>query len=117
MTDFWERSPSETIIPNLRRYSDNAYEAIYQLAQYFAARFETYARANARWRDQTGAARAGLRAFVERTAQYIVIYLTHSVDYGKWLELAFGGRYAIILRTLEVHHAELMAALRRLVGA
>jgi hypothetical protein len=117
MADFWETAPSEVIIPRLRDYGGNVWEAVAQLAEFFARKLEAYARSNASWTDQTGAARAGLRAFVERTAQYVAIYLTHSVEYGKWLELSFGGRYAIIFRTLEVHYAELMNALRRLVNA
>lgn len=117
MADFWEKKPSEVIIPNMRNYASSLWDAILQLAEFFAAKFEAFARANASWQDQTGAARAGLRAFTERTAQYVAIYLTHSVEYGKWLELSFGGRYAIILRTLEAHYAELMDAFRRLVNA
>lgn len=117
MADFWEKAPSEVLIPHLQDYRGNIWEAVAQLAEFFARKFEAFARTNARWQDQTGAARAGLRAFVEKTAQYVAIYLTHSVTYGKWLELSFGGRYAIIFQTLETHYAELMAALRRLVGA
>lgn len=114
---FWEQAPDAVIIPRLKTYGDSMMDAIEQLANFFAIKFASYARANARWTDRTAAARQGLRSFVERTAQYVAIYLTHSVDYGKWLELRFGGRFAIIMETLQVHYAELMGALRRLVGA
>lgn len=114
-SSFWEVTPEAVVIPNLRSYKAGFMDLVEQLANFFAAKFASYARANARWRDQTGNARQGLRAFVERTATYVAIYLTHSVDYGKWLELRFGGRFAIIMETLQVHYAELMAALRRLV--
>jgi hypothetical protein len=114
---FWQQAPDAIVIPRLKSYGDSVMDAVEKLADFFAIKFASYARANARWQDQTAAARQGLRAFVERTAQYVAIYLTHSVDYGKWLELRFGGRFAIIMETLQVHYGSLMAALRQLVGA
>ena len=62
---------------------------------------ELYARMNAPWSDQTGAARAGLTASVYEEGGEIVLELAHSVDYGIWLELIQDGAFAIIMPTLE----------------
>lgn len=91
-------------------------DAIEQLAAFFAAKIEAYAKQNATWTDRTGAARQGLRAFTVRAATSVVLVLTHSVAYGLWLEILHGGRFAIIMRTLQQHYAPLMAAVRRLVA-
>ena len=62
---------------------------------------ELYARMNAPWSDQTGAARAGLTASVYQDGGEIVLELAHSVDYGIWLELIQDGAFAVIMPTLE----------------
>jgi hypothetical protein len=116
MASFWQVAPDRQLVPNLRTYRERVLEAIEKLAQFFVAKMEAYAKRNARWTDRTGAARAGLRAFAVRTATYVAIYLVTSVHYGLWLEVANGGRYAIIMRTLQAHHAEIMDAARRLVA-
>lgn len=116
MATFWETAPSDELVPNLRRYRDRVLDAIEQLASYFAAKMEGYAKGNARWTDRTGAARSGLRAFTIRAATYVVIVLANSVQYGAALEIAHGGKYAIVMRTLQAHYQPLMAAMRRLVA-
>lgn len=75
----------------------NVMEAMYTGAQ----EIETYARFNAPWSDQTGAARNGLTADVFEESGEIVLELAHSVEYGVWLELIQDGAYAIIMPTLE----------------
>ena len=62
---------------------------------------ETYAKLTAPWADRTGMARAGLQADVYLDGGEIVIALSHSVDYGLWLELIQDGAYAVILPTIE----------------
>ena len=118
-TQFWTTAPSRQLIPNLRSYPERLLAAIQALGDVFAARIEAYAKLNAPWTDRTGAARQGLRAFTVKEAMRVVLYLVHSVEYGKWLELGTR-RMAprpIILPALEAHYAPIMADLRRLVGA
>lgn len=62
---------------------------------------ESYARDNAPWEDRTGDARAGLTAEVMNTDGTIVMFLFHTVEYGRWLETIQNGNFAIILPTLE----------------
>lgn len=66
-----------------------------------ALEVEAHARATAPWSDRTGAARDGLVASVYNDFGEIVLELAHSVDYGIWLELIQGGRFAVIMPTLE----------------
>jgi hypothetical protein len=74
------------------------------------------ARTNAPWTDRTSNARTGLFGIAERDVarRLIVIYLSHGVDidYGKWLELAHGGKYAIIMPTIEAHLPDVYADLQ-----
>lgn len=60
-----------------------------------------YAQPNAPWTDRTGDARRELHGDVINDGQFYGITLRHgeSIDYGKWLEIRWGGRYAIIMPT------------------
>lgn len=73
-----------------------------------AAQIEAYAQSNAPWGDITGAARHGLTANVFHEGGEIVLELSHSVDYGYWLEVIQGGNFAIIMPTLEALGPEII---------
>lgn len=60
-----------------------------------------YAKSNAPWQDITGAARQGLDVDVSVEGDEIVLSLYHTVDYGLWLEIIEGGKFATIMPTLE----------------
>jgi hypothetical protein len=84
------------------------------LAEYvrkFAERVENYAKEHAPWEDQTGDAREGLVAKGYYRFTSYTIVLAHTVDYGVWLEIRWGGKYAIIMPTLEHMGDELMSEL------
>lgn len=72
-------------------------------AENLAQAMEDYAKANRPWTDRTTDAREGLQAHVvnESGGRYS-IWLGHGadVDYGIWLEVRWGGKFAIILPTL-----------------
>lgn len=68
-----------------------------------ATQLESEMRANAKWEDRTGDARANLSAEVFATDGQVGILLSHGVDYGYWLEVIQNGRFAIIGPTLEQH--------------
>jgi hypothetical protein len=116
-TSFRWLDPPSILVRALDDYRKRLLAAVASLADYFAARMQAYAQANARWTDRTGNARAGLRAVTVKAATAVAIVLFHTMDYGKWLELAHQGRYQILLPTLEAHYGQIVAALRRLVGA
>jgi hypothetical protein len=99
----WIETP-EKMIENIEKYGARAYSALDALAAEIAVRLQNYSRANASWQDRTGNARSGLFAVSEKAAgDLVTIYLSHghSIDYGKWLELANAGKYAIIMPAIE----------------
>lgn len=74
------------------------------------------AQANAPWNDITGFARAGLSINVSREGAIITLTLYHTMYYGIYLELRWGGRYAIIMPTLQAHYGNIMDAMRTALG-
>ena len=111
----WTVPPSQ-LETNLGRFAQLLLEATLDLARYFAAKIEAYAKVHAAWTDRTGNARQGLFARAYRVAASVVIVLSHKMDYGIWLEIAHSGKYAIILKTLERHYAEVLRGYKQLVG-
>lgn len=115
----WSRPPSE-LAAAVERYGDRVLRAVASVAQYVATEMQNDAKRNASWTDRTGNARTGLFGTSEAdfAAHVVTIYLSHSavLDYGVWLELANGGRYAIIMKTMEAKYPELMSMLRETLG-
>ena len=74
-------------------------------------------KSNARWRDRTGAARAGLRTETSHVPKKShTIHLMHSVAYGIWLEVRWAGRYAIIEPAIRDQGKKLMVTLNKLMA-
>lgn len=98
------------------KYGDRVMAAINFLADFFAQKMQNEARQNAKWEDRTGNARSGLMGATRKAARDIVeIYLVHSMWYGKFLELARGGKYAVIMPTISANVPEISSALKRLL--
>ena len=72
---------------------------------------QNYARSNAPWTDRTGNARNGLFTIAASDQKKHRIVLFHSVPYGIWLEVRFGGRNEIIRPSIQAGGAQLMATL------
>lgn len=67
------------------------------------------------WTDQTGMARRTLLAEVEQDERRIDLVFSHGVPYGKWLELAHGGRWAIVGPTIMKSGPRLMQGMTGLM--
>ena len=95
-------------------YAQKVRQVLRQIADYWAGVLEAYAKAHAPWEDQTGNARQALHAFVEEVShdESVVLYLSHGVDYGLWLEVRYAATYAIIWPTLEEHLPHIRAMIR-----
>ena len=106
----WVRPPSK-MAKALEQYGDRVLVAIQAVADFIATKMQNYARQHAPWEDRTGNARSGLFAVARREAakDLVAIYLSHghTVYYGIFLELARGGKYAIIIPTIDKHLPEL----------
>ena len=67
----------------------------------FAGRIEAKAVQNRPWTDQTNAARNSITGTYDRTAGGFIVALAIGVEYGKYLELARGGKYRVIRPTVD----------------
>lgn len=105
------RTPPDQLAKAIEQYGEKVLDAVVALAQYTATQMQNAAKRNAPWTDRSGNARSGLYGTAEAdfARKVVVIYLSHGamIDYGVWLELANGGRYAVIMRTMEAHLPEL----------
>jgi hypothetical protein len=112
----WDIPPS-VLAGRVGDYGKRLLAAVHALGDFFAAKIEAWAKANAPWTDRTGNARQGLAGLTIKAATGVVIILTHGagVSYGIWLEVAHGGVWGIILRTLESFYPQIMSALQALV--
>jgi len=111
----WTRGPSALGDALEKEYWRRATLAVKALLLHFAAQTEAHAKANAPWTDRTGNARQSLFAVVdELSSDVVALYLSHGMEYGKWLELCNQGRYAIILPTLEAYYPQISEAMRAL---
>lgn len=96
----WQRDPRD-LGRAVSEYGERlVYHALVQYLEKHAGEIVEQMRREASWQDVTGAARRELKATVEVNGAQVSLYLAHGVAYGKWLELAHGGRYAIIGPTI-----------------
>lgn len=102
-----------------RQHMRERADAVVALATAVAAEAEGYAKTNAPWADRTGAARERLTVRAEggRTGSGAGVYLRirarHNVSYGRFLEHAHEGRFAILGPTLSVFAPLLATATRQ----
>lgn len=94
---------TDPISPKLASAIPKAQAFLSKTTTYHALRAETYAKLHASWTDRSGNARGGLTGLADNSkasSNHWEIILTHRVNYGIWLEVRFGGKYAIIRPTL-----------------
>lgn len=113
----WIRPPEE-LARAVEQYGDRAIVAVAAVAERIAQHMQEDAQANAPWHHWTHNAQSGLFGTVETdfAQKMVTIFLSHGadIDYGVYLELANGGRYQVIMPTIERHLPELMTDLRQL---
>lgn len=113
----WDVHP-DTLARNIKKYGDRVMPAVLAIAKYIAAKSQNEMRTNAPWEDRTGNARSGLFSVAEQmSAELVVIYLSHghTIEYGAALELSRGGKYAIIVPTMEKMYPEIKRMLDKLL--
>lgn len=99
------------------RYLQRARVAISALMKFIAQKIQDDMRAGAPWTDRTANARTGLFTITQKASKDLVIlWLSHghTIEYGKWLELANQGKYAIIMPTLQRWLPEIERLLKEL---
>lgn len=122
----WVISPQQQLIPNIEEYGRKALVAVQAVANYWGQMIQDEARQDAPWEDRTANARGGIFFAVDGFGletiigtvtseasdmsdvtvesgdrDTLIIALGHTMVYGKFLELSNGGRYAIIMSTIE----------------
>jgi len=107
---------TDTLSKGLANFSFKSGNEMADIAADFAQELVDYAQRNAPWSDRTGEARAGLTAEVELENETLDINLFHTVYYGLYLEVRWGGKYAIIIPTIEVMGPQLLDRLNNMFG-
>jgi hypothetical protein len=88
---------------DIQGYIQRKQAGLYALLQNWAGQMEGYAKEHATWTDRTSHARQSLHGGVDVRGDQFVLYLSHGVEYGLWLEIAHAGNYAIVGPTVDVH--------------
>lgn len=112
----WQVAPTDVFPQMAEQYTRTIFQSGRRVAYDRAEDMESWAKANAPWTDRTGDARERLHATVEETGPIGTIVLSHGVDYGIWLEIANGGRFAIIALAIDVWGPVVMRDLQRMMN-
>lgn len=104
------------VLVNLGAWSEAKKIAVAAYSEMKAApMMESYAKNNRPWKDQSGAARAGLKGGTKLQGDKVIVYIAHSVSYGVHLELANDGSYAILDPTVQACKGEIYEGYRRVM--
>jgi hypothetical protein len=108
---------SSGFMSELNTRTERLKQALTILTDVASRKMENWAKENAKWEDRTGNARQGIKGESFWVNEHtITCALSHSVDYGIWLELANEKKYAILEEAIQEHKNELITAYERLVG-
>ena len=111
--------PPDLAFPELvERFSKTIFVTGSRVVEERAPAMEQWAKDNAPWTDRTGAARAGLHVTVDKSGPLAQITLAHgdNVPYGVWLEIANGGKYAIIALAIDVWAPIIWRDMQRIIN-
>lgn len=123
----WVVAPKDQLIPAINKYGSDVLVAVQAVANFWGQSVQDEARTDAEWQDRTANARGGLFFAVDGfgmspmtgtvtpdaksemsdvtvesgDANTLIIALGHTVFYGKFLETSNGGKYAVVMSTLE----------------
>lgn len=110
----WTRKPSQ--VWDVSTFTIMLMDHVEQLMNYWSVRIETDMKDMAKWTDRTANARQTLSAFVLRTSPYQVALIAQQyMHYGKWLELRWGGKYAIVMPTMRRYYNPVWQSVKELV--
>lgn len=102
---------------NLDEFQGRLKYAVQMYASTKANELEALMKANRKWTDRTGMAKARLNASTsEPDENTIRITLAHGVEYGIWLELANEKNFAIIAPTLSQQGPRVIEGLNDLMN-
>lgn len=108
-------SADSTLARGIAQFEIKMKDGFEEIVREFASEMASYAQTNAPWEDRTGEARSGLHTEVYEGDNTMGITLFHTVDYGVWLEVRWGGKYAIIMPTVETMGPRLLERMTRMM--
>lgn len=86
-----------TVVDNMDAFMARLKAGMQVMGNTVGRNMQSYARANKPWTNRTYSARNGLESRVEWTTDTLLdIAVFHTVDYGIWLEISHGEKYAIL---------------------
>lgn len=115
----WDVEPGLAFGQLVERYTNTIMVSGRRVAASRAEEAEQWMKDNAPWQDRTGDARRGLHVEVrEAPAVLAELIFSHddSLDYPVWLEIANGGKYAIIAPAVDRYGVILMRDVQRIVN-
>ncbi len=118
MTFQWNagQSPSQVFGAGVERFVKMLDNGIILVFELYAPQIEGDMKEDAPWDDRTGNARQTLKCFWYQVEDGVLALVAkQQMDYGVWLELKNGGRFAIVLPTLEQYYGQVWNDIRGLV--
>ena len=106
---------SDTLTPGIKGLPSFIDKIVGTTMRYYEPQVENYAKMNAPWTDRTTNARNGLIASSGKEGGSHYIVLAHQVPYGIWLEVRWGGKYAIIMPTIDVYGPKVMSTIQKIL--
>jgi hypothetical protein len=107
---------SATCTIDIKKILQERVDAFIPVCKNFVQKAQDQAQANAPWEDKTGDARKLLKGYAIDDDNAIGFCLAHRVDYGKYLETANNGDYAILEPTVESLREPFLNAAREAFG-
>lgn len=105
-----------SLTPGLRRMPGVLNNNIQQILRFHQPKIVAHAKTEAPWADQTGNARNGLNAQVDRPSPNVhTLTLYGSVPYQIYLEVYWQARRAIIMPTIRIYGPLVMASFTKLL--
>lgn len=114
----WEVPPTEVFPAGYLNYTQALFVTGRRVADARAEEAEQWMKEEAPWQDVTGRTRAGLHVDVNQ-APAILAELTFAYgeqEPGIWLEIAHGGRWGIISKSIDYWGPKLMQDVQRIVN-
>lgn len=113
----WEKTPEQALDEAITAYREAVHQGIWGIAMQYAPLMENHMKSTAPWKDRSGNARQALNTQLDgRFTDIVTIDFGHGhgVDYGKYLEYANSGRYAVVMPTMDYFAPKIWAAVERL---
>lgn len=115
----WQVAPTDVFPQAARNYTQTIIASGRRVSHSRAQEAEQWLKDNAPWQDRTGDARRGLSVTVNEAPSVLAeLVFSHdpALDYTIWLEVANGGKYAIIARAIDYWGPILMRDIQRIIN-